>query len=177
MCCWHTANIPRAEWSIQWVSVSLFICLQVKDISSSRAQIFCFFSPTKWIRKSELKSTPVNTSNYILGSENKGDLVQKNVVMLVESLFTLWLQSLSGLNVFIWIDYIYIYAFSRCFYPKRLTVHLGYNFFCQYMCSLGIEPTTFALLTQCSTTEPQEHIPVAQWLISLIYNWYRLWKA
>ncbi len=23
--------------------------------------------------------------------------------------------------------------------------------------SLGIEPTTFALLTQCSTTEPQEH--------------------
>ncbi len=25
------------------------------------------------------------------------------------------------------------------------------------MRSLGIEPTTFALLTQCSTTEPQEH--------------------
>ncbi len=25
------------------------------------------------------------------------------------------------------------------------------------MCSLGIEPTTLALLTQCSTTEPQEH--------------------
>ncbi len=24
------------------------------------------------------------------------------------------------------------------------------HFFCQYMCSLGIEPTTFALLTQCS---------------------------
>ncbi len=46
--------------------------------------------------------------------------------------------------------YIYIYAFSRRFYPKRLTVHLGYTFFCQYMCSLGIEPTTFALLTQCS---------------------------
>ncbi len=45
--------------------------------------------------------------------------------------------------------YIYIYAFSRRFYPKRLT---GYTFFCfcQYMCSLGIKPTTFALLTQCS---------------------------
>ncbi len=24
--------------------------------------------------------------------------------------------------------YIYIYAFSRCFYPKRLTVHSGYTF-------------------------------------------------
>ncbi len=31
------------------------------------------------------------------------------------------------------------------------------HFFCQYVCSLGIEPTTFALLTQCSTTEPQDH--------------------
>ncbi len=30
--------------------------------------------------------------------------------------------------------------------------------FCQYMCSLGIEPTTFALQTQCSTTEPQEQV-------------------
>ncbi len=26
-----------------------------------------------------------------------------------------------------------------------------------HVCSLGIEPTTFVLLTQCSTTEPQEH--------------------
>ncbi len=54
--------------------------------------------------------------------------------------------------------YCYIYAFCRRFYPKRLTVHSGYTcFFYQYVCSLGIEPTTFALLTQCSTTEPQEH--------------------
>ncbi len=28
------------------------------------------------------------------------------------------------------------------------------------MCSLGIDPPTFALLTQCSTTEPQEHCAV-----------------
>ncbi len=26
----------------------------------------------------------------------------------------------------------YFYAFSRCFYPKQLIVHLGYTFFCQY---------------------------------------------
>ncbi len=31
-----------------------------------------------------------------------------------------------------------------------------------YTCSLGIEPTTFALLTQCSTTEPQEHMDTGQ---------------
>ncbi len=29
-------------------------------------------------------------------------------------------------------------------------MHSGYTYFHQYMCSLGIEPTTFALLTQCS---------------------------
>ncbi len=68
--------------------------------------------------------------------------------------------------------YIYIYAFSRRFYPKRLTVHSGYTFFYQYVCSLGIlgghvppkvyggyahvcvpwesNPQSFALLTQCS---------------------------
>ncbi len=26
------------------------------------------------------------------------------------------------------------------------------------VCSQGIEPTTFALLTQCSTTEPQDNL-------------------
>ncbi len=29
--------------------------------------------------------------------------------------------------------------------------------YCQYVSSLGVEPTTVELLTQCSTTEPQEH--------------------
>ncbi len=48
--------------------------------------------------------------------------------------------------------------FIRRFYPKQLTVHSGYTFFNQYVCSLGIEPTTFALLTFCSTTEPQQHV-------------------
>ncbi len=45
-----------------------------------------------------------------------------------------------------WLQYIYIYAFSWRFYPKRLTVLSGYicfSFFHQYVCSLGIEPTTF----------------------------------
>ncbi len=39
--------------------------------------------------------------------------------------------------------YIYIYAFSRRFYPKWLTVHSGYTYFCQCRFFLGIEPTTF----------------------------------
>ncbi len=70
-------------------------------------------------------------------------------------------------------NYIYIYAFSRRFYPKQLTVHSGYTCFCQYMCSLGIEPTTFALLTQCSTTEPQlfsKHVSMLLFVHTLFYG-------
>ncbi len=44
------------------------------------------------------------------------------------------------------------------------------HFFYQYVCSLGIEPTTFALLTQCSTTEPQEHVFYI--FISVIQHFY-----
>ncbi len=48
--------------------------------------------------------------------------------------------------------YIYIYAFSRCFYPKRLTLHSSYSFtFDQLLLSLGIEPMILALLAPCST--------------------------
>ncbi len=47
---------------------------------------------------------------------------------------------------------VYIYAFSRRFYPKRLTVHSSYSFtFDQLLLSLGIEPMILALLAPCST--------------------------
>ncbi len=44
-------------------------------------------------------------------------------------------------------------------------------FFNQYVCSLGIEP--FALLTQCSTTEPQEHT-VLQYCNQITTMWQNL---
>ncbi len=48
--------------------------------------------------------------------------------------------------------YIYIYAFSRRFYPKRLTLHSSYSFtFYRLLLSLGIEPMILALLAPCST--------------------------
>ncbi len=50
------------------------------------------------------------------------------------------------------IIYIYIYAFSRHFYPKRLALHSSYSFtFYQLLLSLGIEPMILALLAPCST--------------------------
>ncbi len=50
------------------------------------------------------------------------------------------------------LHYIYIYAFSRRFYPKRLTLHSSYSLtFYQLLLSLGIEPMILALLAPCST--------------------------
>ncbi len=51
----------------------------------------------------------------------------------------------------------YIYAFSRPFIPKRLTMHSVYTLSFVSMCSLGIEPTTFcaanAMLNHWATKE------------------------
>ncbi len=60
-------------------------------------------------------------------------------------------------DVGVYIFDLFIYAFIRRFYPKRLTIAFRLYIFYQFVCFLGIEPTTFALLRQCSTTEPQEH--------------------
>ncbi len=70
---------------------------------------------------------------------------------------------------------IYIYAFSRRFYPKRLTVHSGYTFFffllvCVFPGNQTHNP--FALLTQYSTTEPQEHYWAAlQHYLNCLHSW------
>ncbi len=44
---------------------------------------------------------------------------------------------------------------ADAFIQSELQCIQAIHLYCQYVCSLGIEPTTFALLTQCSTTEPQ----------------------
>ncbi len=50
--------------------------------------------------------------------------------------------------------YIYIYAFSRRFYPKRLTITFRLYIFISMCVPWESNPQPFALLTQCSTTEP-----------------------
>ncbi len=70
---------------------------------------------------------------------------------------------------------VYIYAFSRRFYPKRLTVHSGYTlllFFVSMCVPWELNPQPFVLLTQCSTTELQEHSFLWQCfdLISLVFS-------
>ncbi len=47
---------------------------------------------------------------------------------------------------------IYIYAFSRRFYPKRLTIAFRLYIFISMCVPWESNPQPFALLTQCSTT-------------------------
>ncbi len=56
---------------------------------------------------------------------------------------------------------LHLFTFSRCFIQSNIQYIQVIHVF-QYVCSLGIEPTTFALLTQCSATEPQEHYQVTR---------------
>ncbi len=51
-----------------------------------------------------------------------------------------------------------MYAFSRRFIQRDLQLHSSYTFFISTCVPWESNPQPFALLTQCSTTEPQVHI-------------------
>ncbi len=59
------------------------------------------------------------------------------------------LQDVSALH-FVYILYAFCMHLADAFIQSDLQSAFRLYIFCQYMCSLGIEPTTFALLTQCS---------------------------
>ncbi len=67
--------------------------------------------------------------------------------------------------------YIYIYAFSRRFYPKRLTIAFRLYIFISMCVPWESNPQPFALLTQCSTTEP--HRNTFAW--SPVLSFHSLW--
>ncbi len=52
---------------------------------------------------------------------------------------------------------LYIYAFRRCFYPKRLTVLSGYTFFVSMCVLWELNPQPLRCKHNALTTEPQEH--------------------
>ncbi len=95
------------------------------------------------------------------------------ILIRLFSKYNLWIWCCArALNFFgrpwrglFWVDpvllfILFIYAFSRRFYPKRLTVHSGHTFFVSICVPWESKPQPFALLTQCSTTEPYRNTAV-----------------
>ncbi len=65
----------------------------------------------------------------------------------------------------------YIYAFSRRFYPKRLTIAFRLYIFISTCVPWESNPQPFAQLTQCSTTEPHRNTPtVCVYIYIYIYT-------
>ncbi len=72
-------------------------------------------------------------------------------------------------QIFHSIVYIYIYAYA--FIQSDLKLHSGYTFFVSMCVPWESNPQPFALLMQCSTTEPQEHNWEHNWrLLVTLYN-------
>ncbi len=78
-------------------------------------------------------------------------------------------------NVFIYLLFITFTHLADAFIQSDLQcIQVIHIFFCQYMCSLGIEPTTFALLTQCSnhwaTGTPVMHLFIYYAFIECLFT-------
>ncbi len=93
--------------------------------------------------------------------------VAKDIGLLQSSETTL--SSIVKLTILLhYLHLHYIYAFSRCFYPKRLTVHSGYTFFVSMCVPWESNPQPLRCKRNALTTEPQEHY----WIHYLIFCFY-----
>ncbi len=82
---------------------------------------------------------------------------QNSEIKSRNNFFSFFIQWQKRASIVRWHTFTFMHL-SDAFIQSDLQYVQVIHLYCQYMCSLGIEPTTFALLTQCSTTEPQEHI-------------------
>ncbi len=142
LCC--TPALPRclSPLSASWrttTSTAASFALYFLLVPLSTWMALPYMRP--WQPSLSLKST---TTSWTLDRSSPSGRIRMSKMSLL-TIDLVWTQLCSN----------YIYAFSRRFKATYSAFRL--NIYCQYMCSLGIEPTTFSLLTQCSTTEPQEH--------------------
>ncbi len=108
-------------------------------------------------------------SNRLTPSERNYDIGNKELLAVKLALeeWRHWLEG-AGVPFLVWtnhknLEYItlhYIYAFSRRFYPKRLTIAFRLYIFISTCVPWESNPQPFAQLTQCSTTEPHRNTGV-----------------
>ncbi len=95
-----------------------------------------------------------NVSNFILSQV--GGLGLDSALFLMDS-SKIQLNGLTPFYKGVFTFTLYMYAFSRCFYPKQLTIAFRLYIFISTCVPWESNPQPFVQLTQCCTTEPQEH--------------------
>ncbi len=73
-------------------------------------------------------------------------------------------------GIFFFFFFFDIYAFSRRFYPKRLTIAFRLYILISMCVPWESNPQPFAQLTQCSTTEPHRNIYIVFFILYCIIN-------
>lgn len=88
-------------------------------------------------------------------------------VQRIQMLFILWEHPVTS-RVILEHPFILMHL-TDAFIQSNLCIQ-AIHFYCMYVCSLVIEPTAFALLTQCSTTEPQKHFIISKAVYTRFYE-------
>ncbi len=137
-CYWEFLDSPEINWKIPTSTTTTKKAVNIwKKLFLLKEEFFSPFKPSYEHGKPSEKKLPVEVQQLV-----------SLAVPLKGQLCTLSSSEFWYFRVY----YIYIYAFSRRFYPKRLTLHSSYSFtFYQLLLSLGIEPMILALLAPCST--------------------------
>ncbi len=134
---------------------------------------------TRWSSKGNTNSIPLPIS--VCSSHNATLWLQKYTARVIWT--TLKVPIYFKRTGVTYLYYIYIYAFSRCFYPKRLTIAFRLYIFISTCLPWESNPQAFALLTQCSTTEPHRNtissasrnnwiIPWSFWSFQALQAWW-----
>ncbi len=111
-----------------------------------------------------LCETIQSTCAWLLVLYDSSDTIwQLSFTSLADRMHLGYFNYMRNLHVHIEWFIIYIYAFSRRFYPKRITIAVRLYIFISMCVPWESNPQPFALLTQCSTTEPHRNPDLSDW--------------